>query len=82
MSVSGEGPAVPQLPLALRYPPDQRLDTYVTTEPGVVGLVASKIKERLHRPVIAFAPAEDSSVNGEHDCFVTACLSASQHVFD
>ncbi|MCM2335686.1 MAG: DHH family phosphoesterase, partial [Pseudomonas sp.] len=26
--------------------------------PGVVGLVASKIKERLHRPVIAFAPAE------------------------
>lgn len=30
---------MPQLPLALRYPPDQRLDTYVTTQPGVVGLV-------------------------------------------
>lgn len=26
--------------------------------PGVVGLVASKLKERLHRPSIAFAPAE------------------------
>src|SRR5690606_14892511 len=26
--------------------------------PGVVGLVASKMKERLHRPVLAFAPAE------------------------
>lgn len=26
--------------------------------PGVVGLVASKMKERLHRPAIAFAPAE------------------------
>jgi len=26
--------------------------------PGVVGLVASKLKERLHRPVIAFAPGE------------------------
>ncbi|HET6396674.1 MAG TPA: single-stranded-DNA-specific exonuclease RecJ, partial [Pseudoxanthomonas sp.] len=26
--------------------------------PGVVGLVASKMKERLHRPVVAFAPAE------------------------
>ncbi|MGH8109457.1 MAG: single-stranded-DNA-specific exonuclease RecJ [Arenimonas sp.] len=29
--------------------------------PGVVGLVASKLKERLHRPVIAFAPADDGS---------------------
>ncbi len=26
--------------------------------PGVVGLVASKMKERLHRPVVAFAPGE------------------------
>ncbi|KAF1017284.1 MAG: Single-stranded-DNA-specific exonuclease RecJ [Stenotrophomonas maltophilia] len=26
--------------------------------PGVLGLVASKMKDRLHRPVIAFAPAE------------------------
>ena len=29
--------------------------------PGVVGLVASKLKERLHRPSIAFAPAEPGS---------------------
>lgn len=29
--------------------------------PGVVGLVASKLKEKLHRPVIAFAPAEPGS---------------------
>jgi single-stranded-DNA-specific exonuclease len=28
---------------------------------GVVGLVASKLKERLHRPVFAFAPAGDDS---------------------
>jgi single-stranded-DNA-specific exonuclease len=28
---------------------------------GVVGLVASKLKERLHRPVIAFAPAGEES---------------------
>jgi single-stranded-DNA-specific exonuclease len=34
--------------------------------PGVVGLVASKIKEKLHRPVIAFAPSEPggSSLRG------------------
>ena len=34
--------------------------------PGVVGLVASKIKERAHRPVFAFAPATpgDGSLRG------------------
>ncbi len=26
---------------------------------GVIGLVASRVKERLHRPVVAFAPAEE-----------------------
>ena len=30
--------------------------------PGVVGLVASKMKDALHRPVIAFAPAEPDSL--------------------
>ncbi len=29
--------------------------------PGVIGLVASRLKERLHRPVIAFAPAAPGS---------------------
>ena len=29
--------------------------------PGVIGLVASKLKERLHRPVVAFAPAAPGS---------------------
>lgn len=31
--------------------------------PGVVGLVASKLKERLHRPVVAFAPSEPGSAS-------------------
>ena len=31
---------------------------------GVIGLVASRVKERLHRPVIAFAPAEPGWVKG------------------
>jgi single-stranded-DNA-specific exonuclease len=30
---------------------------------GVVGLVASKLKDRLHRPVIAFAPASDEDAD-------------------
>lgn len=31
---------------------------------GVVGLLASRIKERVHRPVIAFAPASDTELKG------------------
>jgi single-stranded-DNA-specific exonuclease len=31
---------------------------------GVVGLLASRIKERLHRPVIAFAPGEEGELKG------------------
>jgi single-stranded-DNA-specific exonuclease len=35
-----------------------------TWHQGVVGLVAGRIKDRLHRPVIAFARAEDGSLRG------------------
>ncbi|HXW09880.1 MAG TPA: single-stranded-DNA-specific exonuclease RecJ, partial [Steroidobacteraceae bacterium] len=31
---------------------------------GVIGLVASRVKERLHRPVIAFAPSEPGWIKG------------------
>jgi single-stranded-DNA-specific exonuclease len=32
--------------------------------PGVVGIVASRLKERVHRPVIAFAPGSDGEIKG------------------
>jgi single-stranded-DNA-specific exonuclease len=32
--------------------------------PGVVGIVASRVKERLHRPVIAFAPDGEDTLKG------------------
>ena len=32
--------------------------------PGVVGLVASRMKDRLHRPVVAFAPASEQELRG------------------
>ena len=32
--------------------------------PGVVGIVASRIKDRVHRPVIAFAPADADEIKG------------------
>lgn len=31
---------------------------------GVIGILASRIKQRLHRPVIAFAPAADGKLRG------------------
>ena len=31
---------------------------------GVIGLVAARIKERVHRPVIAFAPVSDGEIKG------------------
>src|SRR5262245_66376336 len=31
---------------------------------GIVGLVATRLKDRLHRPVIAFAPAGDGELRG------------------
>lgn len=31
---------------------------------GVVGILASRLKERFHRPVIAFAPAGDGTLKG------------------
>ena len=35
-----------------------------TWHPGVVGLVAARIKEKFHRPTIAFAPADDGRMRG------------------
>ena len=34
---------------------------------GVVGLLASRIKEKTHRPVIAFAPGDDDSPGGNNN---------------
>jgi len=31
---------------------------------GVIGILASRIKERLHRPVVAFAPADNGEIKG------------------
>lgn len=44
--------------------------------PGVVGIVASRVKERLHRPVIAFAP------DGEHVLKGSARSVSGVHIRD
>ena len=43
--------------------------------PGVVGLVASKIKDRLHRPVVAFAPAYEEGDRALEECAPGSALS-------
>ena len=59
-------------PVALPLASPERVDTSygwpgaiclfdAAWHPGVVGLVASKMKDRAHRPVVAFAPAEPGS---------------------
>ena len=58
--VDGAKVAASALPL-----PEGGHDAYCLRDngwhPGVVGLVASKLKEKLHRPVIAFAPSDVGS---------------------
>ena len=50
-----------------RLPPEASVEAEVLClfdpqwHPGVVGLVASRLKERHHRPAIAFAPADEGS---------------------
>ncbi|WP_083960609.1 single-stranded-DNA-specific exonuclease RecJ [Methylomonas lenta] len=51
---------------------------------GVIGILASRIKDRLHRPVIAFAPADEGiikgsarSINGVHIRDVLSDIAAA-----
>ena len=55
--------AIDQLQLSQRLP--RGLCVYEESwHQGVVGLVAARVKEKTHRPVIAFAKAEDGSLKG------------------
>lgn len=53
--------ALARLPTAAGEPPPALCLFDPDWHAGVVGLVASKMKERLHRPVVAFAPAGPGS---------------------
>jgi len=53
---------VAQLPQSRRHDQEYGICLFdASWHPGVIGLVASKMKERAHRPVVAFAPAEPQS---------------------
>lgn len=53
---------------AMSFDADDQPLAYCLYDPnwhqGVVGLLASRIKERQHRPVIAFAPGDDGEIKG------------------
>lgn len=53
----------------LRPEKNERLPTGISLfddqwHQGVIGILASRIKDRFHRPVIAFAPASDDQIKG------------------
>ncbi|MEO5595776.1 MAG: DHHA1 domain-containing protein [Lysobacteraceae bacterium] len=50
--------------------------------PGVIGLVASKLKERLHRPVVAFAPGTIDGQSGGGELRGSARSIDGYHVRD
>jgi len=43
--VSGTTGATPQLPLSLRYPPDQRLESFIGAPPGAIGQLQALARE-------------------------------------
>lgn len=50
--------------------------------PGVIGLVASRLKERLHRPVVAFAPGAIERQPGDNELRGSARSIGGYHVRD
>ena len=50
--------------------------------PGVVGLVASRLKDRYHRPVLAFAPASGAAERGEQPLRGSARSIPGFHIRD
>ncbi len=49
---------------------------------GVIGIVAARIKERCHRPVIAFAPADGQAINGDGELRGSARSIEGVHIRD
>ncbi len=46
---------------------------------GVIGIVAGRIKEKLHRPTIAFARANDGELKGSGRS-IRACTCATRSI--
>lgn len=49
---------------------------------GVIGILASRIKDKFHRPVIAFARADDLGINGESEIKGSARSIKGLHIRD
>lgn len=62
----------PQLPLALRYPPDQRFDTFVSNDPAVPAQLQA-VASGAHRGGVFIAGAEGT---GKTHLLLAACAEA------
>jgi len=65
----------PQLPLALRFPPDQRFDGFVSADPGTVALLAAVARgERADWVLLSGAAG-----SGKTHLLLAACAEAEAH---
>ena len=68
-------PSSPQLPLALRYPPDQRLDTFVARDAGV----PSQLRGIAQRPQRQGLYASGPAGTGKTHLALALCAEAEAH---
>lgn len=77
--MSGRQDGIAQLPLALRYPPDQRLETFVRAPAGVIELLRAFVAEPSGEPRLSGADAvylAGPSGVGKTHLLLAACAAA------
>jgi DnaA family protein len=65
----------PQLPLALRYPPDQRFETYVASDPAGV----AQLRSLAQRPARGGIFVAGGPATGKTHLLLAACAEAEEH---
>lgn len=66
--------SVPQLPLALRYPPDQRLENFISAPPGVV----EQLRQLADVPGAGWLYLAGASGTGKSHLAIALCAAAEQ----
>lgn len=72
--MSSASGATPQLPLSLRYPPDQRLDSFIAAPEGALGLLRALARQ----PGADWLYAEGAAGTGKTHLGLALCAEAEQ----